>query len=67
MRNFIRLALIAYVVLAIGTFLFQIPLRLQKCDNSSECVGGFTKAVVWSAVWPLYYPAYLGAFRPSGG
>ena len=67
MRKFVRLAAILYIVVAIGTFLFQIPLRLQRCDTSADCVGGFTKAVIWSAIWPLYYPAYLGAFRPSGG
>jgi len=52
-----RNGLLAYVIAGILTLAFQIWWRSFECEGA--CALSYTKAVIWSVVWPLSWVALL--------
>jgi len=52
-----RNLLLAYVIAGILTLAFQIWWRSFECGDA--CAFSYTKAVIWSVVWPLSWVALL--------
>ena len=56
----IRMILVGlYIALALMTLVFQISVRARGCAATGTCAASFAKAVVWSAIWPASWVAYL--------
>ncbi len=54
-----RRLLWAYAAMAGFTFVFQIVVRSSYCDGLAACGLSFTKAAVWSVIWPASWAVYL--------
>jgi hypothetical protein len=48
-----------YLAIAILTLIFQIYIRFHHCLGATDCGISVAKAVVWSAIWPVYWIVYL--------
>lgn len=48
----------AYIAVALATLVFQIRVRSDACSTAGNCPLSYTKAVVWSAIWPASWIAY---------
>ena len=63
--------IILYVLIGILTLIFQIDVRTPECDPN--CGLSYTKAIIWSAIWPASWVVYLyplstgAALLPPGG
>ena len=55
-----RQALIAlYLTAAVINLVFQLSIRSDPCAGAGNCAASYTKAVLWSAVWPASLAVYL--------
>jgi hypothetical protein len=54
-RQTLRALLATYVVFGILTLISQIYVRTGPCTAAGDCALSYTKAVVWSVIWPAIW------------
>jgi hypothetical protein len=59
MNKIKRSAVRLYILAGLLTFAFQIGVRTNACETQSNCALSFSKAAVWSVVWPASWYVFL--------
>lgn len=55
MKSILKWLVGLYLVVAIITFIVQIPYRNERCSGIGECGLSYVKGIVWSGIWPAYW------------
>jgi hypothetical protein len=54
-----KMLLGVYLAGARATLVVQVGVRSAECTGAGNCALSYAKAVVWSAIWPASWVAYL--------
>ena len=64
MNKIKRAAIRLYIFAGLLTFAFQVGVRTATCEAQSNCILSFSKAAVWSVVWPASWYVFLRGIAP---
>jgi hypothetical protein len=59
-----RTAIRFYIFAGLLTFAFQVGVRTAACEAQSNCILSYSKAAVWSVVWPASWYVFLVGIAP---
>ena len=63
MKSILKWLVGLYVVVAIITFIVQVPTRNTICSGIGGCGLSYVKGIVWSAIWPGYWTIQWGLLK----